>query len=50
MIHLNKVNTITGLYGSRKTYKTIAVSIDDAIGFKTKVESAKTDLPISKLI
>ena len=42
IIHLNKTNTLTGLYGIKKTYKTLAFYIDDASRFKVQIENALT--------
>ncbi|RZN83247.1 MAG: hypothetical protein EVB11_05915 [Winogradskyella sp.] len=41
IIHLNKANTITGLYGSKKNYTSLALSIDETQCFKSEIENAK---------
>ena len=41
IIRLNQENTLHGLYGTKKTYQTIAFYVDDAARFKTQVEAAR---------
>ena len=40
VIYLNNENTLNGLYGFKKTYKTIALHIDEKELFKTRIENA----------
>lgn len=44
IIYLNKENTITSLYGIKKTYTGIALSIDNYEGFEAEIEKAQYKL------
>ncbi|MBT8244869.1 MAG: hypothetical protein HKP48_00660 [Winogradskyella sp.] len=44
IIHLNKTNTLVGLYGTKKNYKSIALSVDDYRGFKSEIIKAQSRL------
>ncbi|WP_299118015.1 hypothetical protein [uncultured Winogradskyella sp.] len=44
IIHLNKTNTISSLYGIKKGYKSIALSVDEVKRFKTEIENTKAKL------
>ncbi len=41
IIQLNGENTLHGLYGIKKTYKVIALHVDDASAFKEQLEAAR---------
>ena len=38
-LHLHRENTLTGLYGSKKKFKTIALHVDDKHRFKEKIDA-----------
>lgn len=41
IIRLSKQNTLRGLYGTKKTYKTIALHVDDTAIFKQQLQAAR---------
>ena len=44
IINLNRINYITGLYGSKKAFERIAISIDQVTKFKSMLESNIKDI------
>lgn len=41
IIQLDRQYTLQGLYGTKKTYQTIALHVDDAATFKEQLEAAR---------
>ena len=43
IIRLKEENQLIGLYGIKKTYKNIALFVDDKVAFKNRIENAKNN-------